>query len=815
MTGSVPSDRHYKINLILINGGVKMLKLRKKLLIGILTAAIALSATQTVVWSDAEEEPVDETVAAEETADDAAASEDTGSDEASDGEEEVVLVTDEEALAKCSLKAENSKFALYVNEEEATFGLLVKSNGYIWWSSPINADNDQIAKGVQIKTMKSMFYMNTGDPVVHRSTKYTSFEHSVSKKSFTVDDIENGVKFTYNFARTEMSIPMEIVLEEDGLSVTIPTSEITEDLAESTTEGGAALLDINFLASFGAGGLDETGYMVVPDGSGAVINFNNKKTNTTVYSAQVYGRDLTVNQLTAPAIDEQIYLPVLGMVKKGDSGDNAFLAVVTQGDSYAHVNASVSEQSTTSYNSVWFSFDCRTQDTFYMGSANKELNVYEAGDIKVGDLTVKYYPITGDDLSYSDLADIYRNYLVNEKGVTKKTTANDAPYYLTLDGGTMKSQSIAGFPIEMETAATTYEQALEIIGALESNGVDSMIVDYKDFNAAGIVGMIPAAVDYSGTLGGKDDFNKLKEYAAAKNYKLFPSVDIMEYYRSGNGYSFTLNAAIQISKSYASQNEYDLAFGIPHQTKSSWMVLSPYYWTDLFKKLSDSFTKEGITGIALKQATSTLYSDFSRYNLENRRYILRGDAQQILVNGYQQIKNAGMSLYGEAANAYALPYVDYLSDVPLYSSDYDLFDYDIPFYSMVIHGLVPYTTKAINSNADAQELRLLALATGTPLHYELMYTNPNKFTDSEYDDLYYTNYQGWIERSASEFQLFKDVVSGVSDAEITDYNRMNAKEIEVTYSNGTVIYVNLSNNVIKVNGSEFKLADYGLEGVIE
>ena len=289
----------------------------------------------------------------------------------------------------------------------------------------------------------------------------------------------------------------------------------------------------------------------------------------------------------------------------------------------------------------------------------------------------------------------------------------------------------------------------------------------------------------------------------------------MEYYRSGNGYSFTLNAAIQISKSYATQNEYDLAFGIPHQTKSSWMVLSPYYWTDLFKKLTDSFTKEGVTGIALNQATSTLYSDFSRYNLENRRYILRGDAQQILVNGYQQIKNAGMSLYGEAANAYALPYVDYLSDVPLYSSNYDLFDYDIPFYSMVIHGLIPYTTKAINSNADAQELRLLALATGTPLHYELMYTNPNKFTDSEYDNLYYTNYQGWIERSASEFQLFKDVVSGVSDAEITDYNRMNAKEIEVTYSNGTVIYVNLSNNVIKVNGSEFKLADYGLEGVIE
>lgn len=788
-----------------------MLKLRKKLLIGVLTAAIALTASQTVVWSDAEAEITDEPVASEDTSSEES-SEDA--DESGD-EEEIVLVTDEDALAACKLYAENSNFALYVNEEEATFGLLVKSNGYIWWSSPINADNDTIAKGAQIKTMKSMFYMNTGDPVVHRSTKATSYEGSVSKKNFTVEKTDTGAKFVYSFQKTETTIPVYLTLEEDGLTATIPTSEITEGLANTSEEGGAEVLDINLLSSFGAGGMDETGYMVIPDGSGAVINFNNQKSNATVYSANVYGRDLTVNQLTSPAKTEQVYLPVLGMVKESENGDNAFLAVITEGDSYAKVNASVSVQSTTSYNSCWFSFDCRTQDTFYMGSNNKELSVYEAGDIKVGNLSVKYYPIAGDDLSYSDLADTYRNYLMTQKNLTQSTTANSAPYYLTLDGGTLKQQSIAGFPVEMETPATTYTQAQEIIGALETNGVDDMIIDYNDFNAAGIVGMIPTTVDYSGTLGGKGDFDKLNEYIKAKGYSLFPSVDIMEYYRSGNGYSFTLNAAIQISKSYATQTQYDLAFGIPHQTKAAWMVLAPYYWTDLFNKLTSSFTQEGLTGIALNQATSTLYSDFSRLKDDGSKYYLRGDAQKILVAGYEQINAAGLSLYGQAANAYALPYVDYLSDVPLYSSNYDLFDYDIPFYSMVIHGIIPYTTKAINSNADAQELRLLALATGTPLHYEMMYANPNGFTDSEYDNLYYTNYNGWTERSANEFKLFRDVVSGVSDATITDYNRMNSKEIEVTYSNGTVIYVNLADDTIKVNGNEFKLADYGLEGVIE
>lgn len=57
-------------------------------------------------------------------------------------------------------------------------------------------------------------------------------------------------------------------------------------------------MDIDLLEYFGAAGPEEEGYMFVPDGSGALIMFNNGKVNAPAYIGYVYGEDKTnlVNQ---------------------------------------------------------------------------------------------------------------------------------------------------------------------------------------------------------------------------------------------------------------------------------------------------------------------------------------------------------------------------------------------------------------------------------------------------------------------------------------------------------------------------------------
>ncbi len=96
---------------------------------------------------------------------------------------------------------------------------------------------------------------------------------------------------------------------------------------------------------------------------------------------------------------------------------------------------------------------------------NRKLTVYEQGKINQPNLTVGYYPLAKENLSYVDIAEAYRNYLIEQKGFKDKSDNITNSYYLDLYGGTIKAQSIAGFPVNLETAATTYEQAQEIIKA--------------------------------------------------------------------------------------------------------------------------------------------------------------------------------------------------------------------------------------------------------------------------------------------------------------------------------------------------------------
>ena len=359
----------------------------------------------------------------------------------------------------------------------------------------------------------------------------------------------------------------------------------------------------------------------------------------------------------------------------------------------------------------------------------------------------------------------------------------------------------------MQTAATTYEQAQDIIKQLNELGVDDIVTTYNDYNGAGIIGLISAGVDYSGTLGGKNAYNSLSGYVDSVNGKLFPSVGITYMKDSGNGYSYTLNACKATTKAYATTNNWDIAFGIPNQIRLvTKTTLSPYYWTDLYRKLTESFTSENIKTISLGNATTLLYSDFSREKYS------RNDTMNILVEGYKKFKDSGFTLLASGANAYALPYIDYLTDVPVTSSNFDLFDYDIPFYEIVIHGYLPYTTKAINASANASDTIMLALSTATPIHYDMMYADPNDFTDSDYETLFYSNYKGWLEPSAKVYKLYKDEISEFAGLKITNYTRISNDELETEFEGGKTIRVNTREMTLKVNGKDIDLAQYGLKG---
>lgn len=787
---------------------ITMLKFRRKLLAALLAASIALSSG--VVWSEGADD------ADAEVADDGSTEESgDGTEGEGAGEEEAVPVTEEEALSAMEVYAENDNLRLYVNKATCIFAVENKQSGYIWWSTPYDYETDPIAQPVQKNLMASTLSYKPYDATNGTLSNTTTFSYdaSVKRSNYTCEKIDNGVRFEFELNDHNFFIPVSIVLEENSFSAIVHGDEITEQYLEPLEDDLIyELVTMNLLQSLGAGRADENGYLMIPDGSGAAITFNNGKTSTSAYQVQVYGRDMAISQSSASAKSEQIYLPVLGIVKNFDAGDEALLAVVTDGDAYAYVNATVNGQATTSINSAWFSFEFRANDTYTIGTKTP-LNVYQGGDLRIDKIAVRYYVLSGDEINAADLASTYRNYLIDEKGLTQKTTENAAEVYLTTMGGTVKKQSILGFPVDMQTVATSYDEALEIAQKLKELGVDELSIIYNDFNDSGVKGKISNGVNYSSKLGGENAFNELHGYVKNTGYTLYPSVDIMEYVRSGYGYSFTLNSSKRMTNAYATQTAFELAYGLPDtEVKPHWTILSPNYWPKLFDKLTDSFKAEGIDTISLTQATSVLYSDFGRKNFDGKNHFVRGDSIKILTEGYQKLGDAGISIVAQECNAYALPYVSAITNVPMYSSNFDLFDYDIPFYQMVIHGYIPYSSKPVNASSNADELKLLSILTGTNIHYELMYHSPNDFTDSEYDQYFYTNYAGWLEKVAEDYKLFSESAAFLSDKTITKYERNSDRSFTATYSDGTVVEVDTGALTFTINGKESSLADYELKG---
>lgn len=790
-----------------------MLKFKRKLLAAALALSIVLSSG--VVWSETADEPAEGDAAQEE---DAAQEGDQAPEENAEasGEEEEAPLTEEEALAAMTLYAEVDNLKLYVNEEICTFAVENTDSGYIWWSTPYDYESDPIAAKVQKHMMASTLTykpLDVENGTLVNTTSY-SYETSVQPKKFKIEKVENGVKFCYNLDSHNFYIPVSIVLEKGGsVLARIHTDEISEwYIDDPEIYRPYEIITLNLLQSFGAGRADENGYIFVPDGCGAAINFNNGKTSTQVYQAEVYGEDLAISKTTAGTKHEQTYLPIYGIMKDGEDGDNAMLAVAVEGDACATVNASVNGQAATSINSAWFNFEFRADDTYTMGTKTP-LNVFRSGGVRLQGIAVRYYLLSGDELNAADLADTYRNYLINEKDFKKQSEENSNALYLTTMGGTIKKQSILGFPVDMQTVATSYKQAQEIVEKLKELGVDDMVVIYNDFNDCGVTGKISDGVNYSGKLGGKNDFEALYGTIKENNFLLYPSVDIMEYVRSGYGYSFTLNSAKRISHAYATQTAFELAYGLPDtDVKPSWTILSPYYWPDLFRKLTESFTAEGINTISLSQATSVIYSDFGRTNFEGKEHFLREDSMKLLVDGYKKLNDAGISIMAQECNAYALPYVSAITNVPLYSSNYDLFDYDIPFYQMLIHGYIPYSSKPVNASSNADELRLLSILSGAGIHYELMYSEPGEFSDSEYDKYFYSNYNGWLEIAAQDYTLLNGIISSVSDKTITSFDITSPKELAMEYSDGTRIEINMSDMTYSINGTKHTLDENNGKG---
>ena len=736
--------------------------------------------------------------------------------EEEDDEEVILVLTDEEALARSVLVAENDKAALYLDEEFERIGYLIKESGYIHWSNCVNALSDEaIAKPALRQNRISNAAVKYGNATDLITSSYLySYRESTSKENTEYEVLDNGVKITYNFKSAKAKVPVYVILEEDYLDVYVNTDEIKESAGyktmpedgEESSQDVLVLTDIALMPFMDAATTEDEGYMFVPDGSGAIIKLNNGKGNYAAYKQDIFGRDITQVKEVAPDETEQAYLPVMAMVK----GSNGLVMIATDGEKFATANASVSytKNDSSSYNNCYFTFTLRSTDNYYMTGDSATIIVFEQGDgtIKVPKVGVRYYPITSDEemVTYGEIAEVYRNYLVEEQGLTAKVEASEAPLYVDFFGGTLKPKSIVGIPFDIKTAFTTFEQAIEIVSELKGLGVDDMVVSYNDWSDDSMSSKLDTADSVASVLGGKGDFRDLIKYLEEQNFDFYATITGNTFESNGNGFWTLFDSAYRVSKSYSRQPEYHIAYGTPANGVAP-ALLAPKSIAKLTTKVSKNMSKLGTPGAGLGIVSEILWSDFSNKNRTNRC-----ETAQTIIEYYTSVKEATGKVIADSPNAFLIPYVDAINNLTLQSSQFKVVDADVPFYQMVIHGYVSYATEAINASADSDEMLLKAIAAGSNIHYDFIYEDCTKLVNTDYVKLFYASYDGWLEDAAAQYKFANAVLSQVSDATMLDY-KQEGSVITTTYSNGIVTTVDLETGVITAGGKTYKLSDYTTE----
>ncbi len=690
---------------------------------------------------------------------------------------------------------ENDKLALYVDDDKAVIGLYDKTKEKMWWSTPENVGHDTIATNAIVEELSSSLKMVYGEPDARSTTNM----RSMGDAKIAVDDITDGIQITYAFSKAGITVPVTYTLMEDCLEARIETEDIEE---EDTSATGKLTTSLSIMSSFGAASSNDTGYFVIPDGSGALIRFNNGKTDAKSYTGYVYGSDVTAVPQQEPAVTENVYLPMYGIV----NGDNAMMVVCTEGDSNAKLTASVSKQSKSSYNVCGFDFVVRDSDTYYMsGDESTALTMFEDGDMKTDVLAVRYYPLdTDEEPDFVDVAEAYRNYLIEEENVENTVTSADPGLYLDLIGGTKKEKSILGIPIKLKTALTSFAQAEEILDDLTEAGAENIRVQYENWTNAGISNKVDNQAKPAGCLGGNSDWKSLLDFAESRNIAIYPAVDNQTFV-SGNGYYTFTDTTVRISGSYARIYDYNLAYGTQSKNEKPLSLLSPETFTDIYGELTENYTKNGLTRVSIGSMTSALYGDYGKKNIS------RDKAQELLKESYQEIIDGSLDMLADGANAYALPYVSEINDVPLQSSGFDVFDADIPFYQIVMHGLKPYAGSAVNGAADPEDALLMSIATGSSLHYDMIGEETSVLKDTAFDMYYYASAENWVDAAAQGYQFAKAVLGGLGDQTISGYER-DGDRITTTYANGIEVVTDLAAQTVTVDGTEYVLADYVEEG---
>lgn len=691
--------------------------------------------------------------------------------------------------------AENDKLILSADFTTAEIEITEKASGMKWYSNPQDRDSDTI---VAIKSkLSSQLHVNFLNLEKGVFAEMDNFKDSIKKGRMESKKIENGVKFTFGFPTANVYIPVQYTLTEDGFQAEIITSEI-----KGVGSNPYAVESVSLLPYFGAGGLNDNGYLFVPDGSGALINYNNGKHYNQSYSGIVYGVNPSIETTEATTVKETASLPVFG----AKTNDRAFFGIITSGDGCSKISATTSK-SDSSYNHVFPTAVLREYNMMYKkGDSNTNKSSYTidySDDLMDGqNYTVRYFFLEGEKADYIGMSELYREYL-KANGKLKDSPLADKKYtVLDLVGAVSIKKYVMGVKRPVVTALTTYNDVVEIVKELKAQGVENIAINYLGALNSGLNNKTYNTVSPESVLGSKKEFKAMIEFLEKEGILLFLESNPVDLYENGNGLTENGESVKTFFDHYAFQYLYELDKGTIIKT-TRWHLLRPQLLASVTGGFAKSAAEWNVKNVSFARMGETLYS----YYYKDEHYASRTQGLKLWEDAFKAASEHADYLMVHGGNAYCAPYADVVTDVPDSHSNFDMEDDSIPFYQLTFQGNTLVTGDGINTTVDYEHAFLKALETGSSLKYNLIYGDVSQLVGTDYNTMVSYSYDYWKKTVAEESIAMQKAVAQFAGQEIVDHKVLEKDVTLTAYESGSVV-VNYRDEAYTYNGQEIGARSY-------
>lgn len=695
------------------------------------------------------------------------------------------------------LIAENSFYKLEWNSDNMGVVLTEISSGKKWGTSPESSGDieyDDFGLPIGMHDMvNSVLVVEYHDATAKTDNIIYSYVGVTENGHINTEKIENGLRVEYYFDTAKFMIPVEYVLCDTFVRISVDPTKIQE--SDNTVTSVS-------LAPYwcSAENDSDSSYLFIPSGSGALVGTESVSAQGNSYSAQVYGKDASIERLYEATDTADIKLPVYGAV----CGNTGTFAIIDKGAEAAEINVTTGSTAY-GYSTVYSLFQLRgytSHQSTLFGSKIVNKVIYTDRMI-TSPISVCFYPLVDSKANYNGMAEVYRQYLTKNDGLKKNGDFNRLTVQVL--GGTMITKSFLGIPYETLYKATSISQTGGIVEELAENLNTDFTVILKGFGTTGIdIGEICGGYKISNKLGNTEELNKLSTLCKEKSVRLYMDFDLVRFNSSGSGFSAFFDNSTTAGDQKVFKQLYDKAVRDPIEG-TEYKLLSPYSFEVAAEKLIEKTKKWNVDGISLSTLSSVSYSDYG--DKSKTDYFAKSGFGNTVKNIVEKIKKNN-NFAASDANMYAAVLADTIINAPSNSSSERIFYADVPFYEMIFSGYIPMSVESINFSENPEKLILSAVESGCGIGYTVMNKWDNSLIDSNYPYFANSVYSELKDGIINDLTRLKNYYDKISYTAIANHQILENGVRKTVFENGTVVYVNYNDTPKQTPDGEIAALDF-------